>query len=250
MQVIVDGLLTHYELSGQGKVVVLLHGWGDRAAGLDILRAALAKHFTVVVPDLPGFGGTPAPAGVWDLADYARFVAAFLRKLEKDRVYAYVGHSNGGAIAIRGLAQGIIRADELVLLASAGIRDSYKGRSKALRMVVKAGKVLTSPLPSSVKKRLRRGVYTAIGSDMLVAEHLQETFKRIVTDDVQADAAKLALPTLLVYGEADTATPVGYGERFHELITGSTLEVLPGAGHFIHMDRPRDVIRAVEEFLR
>ena len=249
MQVIVDGLLTHYERSGKGKVVVLLHGWGDRAAGLDILRAALAERFTVIVPDLPGFGSTAAPHGVWGLADYARFVAAFLQKIGKKDIYAFVGHSNGGAIAIRGLSSGMLAADRLILLASAGIRDTYSGRNKALRMAVKTGKLLASPLPASIKQRLRRGVYTAIGSDMLVAEHLQETFKRIVADDVRADAAKLALPTLLVYGEADTATPVGYGETFHELIPGSTLEILPGAGHFVYMDRPRDVTRAIEEFL-
>lgn len=249
MQVIVDGLLTHYEISGKGRVVVMLHGWGDRAAGLDTLRAVLARHYMVVTPDLPGFGGTAAPAGVWGLSEYAQFVAAFLQKIGTKHVYAFLGHSNGGAIAIRGLAQETLKADELVLLASAGIRDTYKGRSKALRMVVKAGKILAAPLPSRIKKGLRRSVYSAIGSDMLVAEHLQETFKRIVTDDVQADAAKLSVPTLLIYGEADAATPVGYGERLHELIPGSTLEILPGAGHFIHIDRPHDVVRIIEEFL-
>jgi len=106
------------------------------------------------------------------------------------------------------------------------------------------------PLPASVKRKLRRKVYDAVGSDMLVAEHLQETFKRVVTDDVRADAPKVAVPTLLLYGEADRATPVRYGEWFHELIEGSTLEVLPGAGHFVHLDRPHEVMRAIEEFLR
>jgi len=81
-----------------------------------------------------------------------------------------------------------------------------------------------------------------------VAEHLQETFKKVVTDDVRADAAHLAIPTLLLYGEQDDATPVRYGELFHEAIEGSTLEILPGAGHFVHIDRPHDVIAAIERF--
>jgi pimeloyl-ACP methyl ester carboxylesterase len=115
-------------------------------------------------------------------------------------------------------------------------------------LLAKAGKALTLPLPKSAKQALRKKAYKTIGSDMLVAEHLQETFKRVVTDDVRADAAKLTLPTLLVYGENDDATPVRYGELFHQVIEGSTLEVLPGAGHFVHLDRPDDVLRAIQEF--
>jgi pimeloyl-ACP methyl ester carboxylesterase len=119
-----------------------------------------------------------------------------------------------------------------------------------LRIIAKTGKVVTMPLPERLRAGLRRQTYKAIGSDMLVAEHLQETFKRIVTDDVRADAAQLALPVLLIYGEDDDSTPVWYGEQYHELMTDSTLEILPGAGHLVHLDRADDVGLAVEEFLR
>ncbi len=142
----------------------------------------------------------------------------------------FLGHSNGGAIAIRGLGTDVLQADKLVLLGSAGIRGTYKGRVKALRYLTKAGKLLTAPLPRVIKDKLRRTVYHTVGSDMLVAEHLQETFKKIVTDDVQADAKRVLLPTLLIYGEQDEATPLGFGETFHQLIPTSTFEVLPDAG--------------------
>jgi pimeloyl-ACP methyl ester carboxylesterase len=250
MQIVVDGLLTAYERRGEGRTVLLLHGWGDRAAGLGNLQAALSRRYDVIAPDLPGFGDTQAPPVTWGLDDYARFAVRFLEKLPIRQLYAIVAHSNGGAIAMRGLGQGTLRADRLVLLASAGVRDEYRGRVKALRYITKAGKVLTIPLPAPVRRKIRRKVYDAVGSDMLVAEHLQETFKRVVTDDVRADAARLSIPTLLIYGEADQATPIRYGELFHELIEGSTLEVLPSAGHFVHLDRPREVLTATEEFLR
>ncbi|HSW98470.1 MAG TPA: alpha/beta hydrolase [Candidatus Saccharimonadales bacterium] len=248
MQVVVDSLLTQYETLGAGKLVLLLHGWGDTAAGLRGLQTALAKKCQVVAVDLPGFGGTEAPHGVWGLDDYASFVAHFLQKIGAGKVHVLVGHSNGGAVAVRGLARGVLSAEKLVLLASAGIRGEYKGRVKALRLITKAGKALTMPLPKAVKQKLRKQVYHTVGSDMLVAEHLQETFKRVVTDDVRADAAQLTQPTLLIYGENDDATPVKFGELLHEAITGSTLEILPGAGHFVHIDRPEAVLRAIQEF--
>ncbi len=250
MQVMVDDLLTQYDISGKGKTIVLLHGWGDRAAGLRALRKELSKQFTVIAPDLPGFGGSAMANAVWGMTSYAEFIAHFLEKIEAEPVHAYIGHSNGGAIAIRGLGRGILQADKLVLLASAGIRDTYSARHKALRMVVKVGKVMTSPLPANIRRKLKRKVYDTVGSDMLVAEHLQETFKKVVTDDVRADAAKIAVPTLLLYGEQDRATPVGYGELFHQLISGSTLEVLPGTGHFVHLERPLEVTQSIKDFLR
>jgi pimeloyl-ACP methyl ester carboxylesterase len=249
MQVVVDSLLTHYEVRGEGKVILLLHGWADSAAGLSSLQKALSEKYKVVALDLPGFGTTQAPKSVWGLSDYAQFVAHFLDKIAVKDVSVIVGHSNGGAMAIRGLGEGTLKADKLVLLASAGIRGVYKGRLKALRIVTKIGKALSSPLPKSVKRRLRAKVYKTVGSDMLVAEHLQETFKKVVTDDVREDAAKISQPVLLIYGETDEQAPVWYGEAYHQIMSNSTLEILPGAGHFVHLDRPEEVHKAVREFV-
>ena len=249
MQVVVDSQLVHYVTRGKGELVLILHGWGDSSTGWRDLAATLAKKHQVIALDLPGFGGTEAPKKAWDLSDYALFVQHFLQKIDKPQVAVLIGHSNGGAIAVRGLGTGVLKTQKLVLLAAAGIRGEYKGRVKALRVFTKIGKALSSPLPKSVKQHLRRKVYSSVGSDMLVAEHMQETFKKIVTDDVREDAAKLSLPTLLVYGEADEQAPAWYGETYHQLITGSTLEILPGVGHFVHLERPKEVTRAIQEFI-
>ena len=250
MQVVVDSLLTTYHSLGNnhGKTVVILHGWGDSSASWQAFGAQLSQRYRVVLVDLPGFGKTDQPAGVWGLDDYASFVAHFLSKIDV-RAYALLAHSNGGAIAVRGLANGSLTAGKLVLLASAGVRTTYKGRKKALRMVAKTGKVLAAPLPAGVKHRLRRKLYTTVGSDMLVAEHLQETFKKVVGDDIQADAARLDLPVLLLYGEHDVSTPPDYGRLLHEHIDGSTLEIIGQAEHFVHQDQPAQVLKLVEEFL-
>lgn len=249
MQVVVDSLLTQYTVAGKGKAVLLLHGWGDSAAGLQSLAMSLAPSWRVILLDLPGFGGTQAPKEAWGITDYAVFVQHFLQKIDCTEVATIIGHSNGGAIAIRGVGRGLLQADKLVLLGTAGIRGEYKGRVKALRIITKIGKALTSPLPKGAKRQLRKAVYNTVGSDMLVAEHMQETFKKVVTDDVREDAARINIPTLLMYGEADTATPYWYGEAYHQLITGSTFELLPGVGHFSHLEQPKKVQQAIKEFL-
>jgi pimeloyl-ACP methyl ester carboxylesterase len=249
MQVVVDSLLTEYVRTGKGRTVLVLHGWGDSSKGWRDFVAKLAENYDVVVPDLPGFGGTEAPPENWGLNEYAEFVAIFVKKIRL-KAYGIVAHSNGGAIALRGISKGLFKSQRLVLLDSAGIRNQYKSRTRVLRIVTKTGKLFTKPLPTSVKKRLRRKVYHTVGSDMLVVEKLQEVFKRVVTDDVQADAAKVQVPTLLLYGEDDLATPVQYGRLLHNLIAGSKFETLPGAGHFAHLDKPDAVLRNIRSFLQ
>lgn len=248
MNIVVDDLLTTYQRQGTGKTVVFLHGWGDNSATFQSLQTALGADFDTISFDLPGFGQTQMPTGVWGLDDYAQFVGHALDKLGT-RPYVIIAHSNGGAIAIRGLKNGILNIDKLVLLSSSGIRGEYNSRKKALRLAAKTGKVLTFPLPGTVKKRLRKHAYQRIGSDMFVAEHLQETFKKVVTDDILADAQNITVPTLIVYGKDDTATPPRYGELLHKAIKNSQLVILPSAGHFVHHDQPNEVQRLVREFL-
>lgn len=256
MQVVVDSLLTAYERTkakndaqaAERPVILILPGWADSAAGWRDFRTALEDSYDVVVLNLPGFGGSDQPPVAWGLDEYADFVAAFIKKLAVEP-YAIIGHSNGGAIAVRGLARGVLSADKLVLLASAGIRNQLRGRKRVLRVLTKAGKLLSYPLPAKVRSGLRQRLYATVGSDMLVAEHMQETFKKVVTDDIQADAARLQLPVLLVYGEDDAATPVQYGRVLRNLIDGSTLETIGQAGHFVHLDKSAEVQALVRKFL-
>jgi pimeloyl-ACP methyl ester carboxylesterase len=250
MQVIVDGLATNYRSQGDGKkTLVLLHGWGDDSRSSAKLQAELAKNYTVIAPDLPGFGKSDKPPAAWNLSNYAKFVEAFLKKLGINDVYALIGHSNGGAIAVRTVSLGLLNPHKMVLMASSGIRSPYNGRQKSLRLLVKAGKAASSPLPQKIKHKLRAKVYATLGSEMLVSEDLQETFKKIVTDDVTADAVTLTVPTLLVYGEEDKSTPPAIGLLFHEKIKDSTYVQIDSAGHFVFIDQPDITKKAIEDFL-
>src|SRR3989338_378208 len=249
MQVVVESLLTTYKDSGKGKGVLLLHGWGDTMATFSQLEESLSSYYRVVSVDLPGFGKTQAPSQVWGLNEYANFVASFISKIDFNP-YVIIAHSNGGDIAIRGLAAGKLSAEKLVLLASAGIRGQYKGRVKVIRLITKVGKIATAPLPASVKNKLRRMVYNTVGSDMLVAEHLQETFKKVITDDVRTDATKLKIPTLLIYGDKDEQTPPKLGQLLRDAIPKSKLVIVEGAGHHVHQDEPEQVLGHIEELLR
>lgn len=250
MQLLVDSLLIQYADVGNGPVVLLLHGWGDRHETFALLQAELKDSYRIIALDLPGFGRSQAPATAWDLDNYALVVEHFLAKLDISSLTAVIGHSNGGALAIRSLATGHLKAEKLVLLAASGVRDVQKVRRLGIQAVAKTGKVMTFWLPSSTRSRLQKKLYGSVGSDMLVAPALKETFKRTVRQDIQQDAKKLDIKTLLIYGDQDKATPVqSVGERLHKLIVGSELIVIPGADHFVHQIKANETNEAIKGFL-
>ncbi len=250
MNIIVDGLVTYYEKYGQGPVILLLHGWGDSAKGLRQLGHTLADSFTVLALDLPGFGETEAPKSDWSLNDYASFVQHTLEKLNLTNMYGIIGHSNGGSIAIHGIAADNFTAKRLVLLASAGIRPKITIKRTVFTILAKTGNAATLWMPERYRRTLRQSLYTAAGSDMLVVPELEGTFKKTVRQDVQSDAQTISIPTLLIFAAHDHSIPVESGQRFHSLISNSQLEILPEAGHFVHIDQLDKVAKLIKEFFK
>lgn len=249
MQVVVDGLVTNYSLTGEGSALLILHGWGDTSKSWQALAAVLSKTHRVICVDLPGFGGTQRPTDTWGLDNYAQFVNHFLVKIGISD-YVMIAHSNGGAVAVHGIATSQLTPTRLVLVASAGVRDTEQAKKKLLKYAAKGGKLLLKPLPTAMQRRARRKLYGAIGSDYLVVEGMEETFKRVVAHDVQAEAAKVTIPTLLIYGDKDQSTPVRYGQLFQQQIKDATLRIVPGAGHFIHTEETQQLAGIIDGFLQ
>ncbi len=249
MNVVVDQLLTNYNLTGKGRLVLLLHGWGDTAEGLNNLQNALAADYQVLAPDLPGFGSTQAPKAAWDLDNYSNFIAELLKKLDLKQPYAVIGHSNGGAIALRATNLGHLKPQKLILIAAAGVRTHNVLKRYTLNVIAKTGNLATLWMPERYRQALRQSLYGAAGSDMLAVPGLEETFKKTVRQDLQTDAEAIKLPTLLIYSAGDQSTPIRDGRLYHELIKGSKLEIIEMGGHFVHLDQADLVIKHIKEFL-
>jgi pimeloyl-ACP methyl ester carboxylesterase len=248
MQIIVNKVRLNYEDDGHGPVMLLLHGWQDSLRTFDPLVPELTKHFRLLRLDLPGFGNSQAPPSSWTLNDYVTTVQQFLGKLNLKPV-VMVGHSLGARVLIKGTASGQLAAKRLVLLASAGIGKSNSLRNRAFKVMAKTGKVLTTfPGLQHGRRALRQGLYAAATRGNLNAGPLKNTFVQIVGEDLRPDAAGVKVPTLLIWGDRDIESLILDGRLVHRLITGSKLEVLHGAGHFLHLEEPEQVCRLIQEF--
>lgn len=250
MQTIVNGISTHIVDSGSGSAVVLLHGWGSSSQDFSGIQQSLAKSYRTIAIDLPGFGGSEMPDQPWGVEDYAQFVQAALKKRGVSNPHAYIGHSMGGRILLHMLGDGGQSAKKAILIGSHGLRESASMRNRIFKVIAKVGKLVTRILPSQARTRLRAKLYQSAGaSDYVNAGEMQETFKKIISTDTQASAAKISIPVLLIYGDSDKQTPVTFGELFSRSISNSKLEVIQDAGHYPHHDQPEHVLQLIEEFL-
>jgi pimeloyl-ACP methyl ester carboxylesterase len=249
MKIIVQNLATEYLDEGTGKVVLFLHGWQDNLHTFDSLVSLLPPTLRIIRLDLPGFGKSEVPKETWDLNNYVQFVSNFIRKLNI-QVYTLVGHSFGGRIAIKGEATKNLQAQKIILICSAGIAKNRTFRNSLLKTLTKIGGLITYIPPLIFwREALRKKMYGFIGSDYLNTGKLKETFLKIISEDLSMTAKNVTIPALLIWGVNDTETPLADGKKLSQLISGSKLKVISGAGHFVHKEKSQEVSKLVQEFL-
>ncbi|MEK9151475.1 MAG: alpha/beta hydrolase [Patescibacteria group bacterium] len=233
---IVDNLSICYYQSadfGGSGVLVFLHGWGAQALSFS---KTLEKCRNVIALDLPGFGESQIPKAAWSIGDYAFFLQHFFEKLHIQRPIV-VGHSFGGNIAIKYCAQHD-DVQNLILIGSAGIRRTTL-KKFLYRVIAKMLKVLSViPGLSRIRESVRKSFYIAIGSeDYIQAGALTEIYRKNIGEDLRGDMEKIEIPTTLIWGENDDMVPLADGRLTQAHIQGSRLFVIPGAGHYVFLDK-------------
>ncbi|MEX0690091.1 MAG: alpha/beta hydrolase [Candidatus Paceibacterota bacterium] len=249
MKIIIQNLATEYKDEGKGPITLLLHGWDDNLHTFDNLIPELTEKNRVITIDLPGFGETETPESAWNLDNYINFVKEFIEKLDiKPKIL--IGHSFGGRIILKSIANNTLSAEKLILISSAGVEKRNTLRKSLLKVIAKIGKVLTF-IPPFVffRDKLKGKFYNKIGSDYITAGELRETFLKVIREDLSSSAVKINKPTLLLWGEKDTVTPLSDGETLNKLISNSKLEVIKNTGHFPHKEKPQEVIELINDFI-
>jgi len=250
MQAMVDGLLTNYSVEGKGDTILLTHGWGSNTESLKNIANDLSRGYRTVTLDLPGMGLTEAPSSPWTLDDFSNFIASFLAKIKVKDLKAIIGHSNGGAIAIKTIEGNKIPIEKLVLISSSGVRDTDKAKKILTKAVAKVGKNAIKALPESVQKKTKHKFYSAIGSEGLMLPEMEQTFRNVVNEDIQGLTKSITQPTLLIYGDQDESTPPSYGRKLAGHIKSSRFEIIKGAGHFPQLDSPQEVLSLINTFIK
>ena len=259
----------YVESCGEGRPLLLIHGFGATLYTWRSLVPVLARRHRVITVDLKGSGRAPKPADRhYSVLDQAGYVAELIEG-ENLTDLTVIGHSFGGGVALAALvghALSPARIRSLVLIDSMAYRQRIPWFIAALQVPGLGPCMLRlSPPEMQVRLVLRAGyhdpgritddivrTYAAPLRDAAARGALIETARAIPPDDVDALAARygdIAVPTLLLWGRHDTIVPLDIGERLHRAIPGSRLVVIDDAGHLPHEERPEPVLRELEKFL-
>lgn len=238
-----------------GPVAVLSNSLGATRAMWDANLAALEARFRVVRYDTRGHGGSPVPAGPYDLDDLADDVVRLLDRLDVERAH-FVGLSLGGMTGMRLAAREPDRVDRLVLLctsarlepASAWHERAALVRGEGTRAVAPAvvGRWFTAAyLEGHPDVRRASGAMVAATP----AEGYASCCEAIAAMDLTADLAAIKAPTLAIAGADDPATPPDHLARISSGVADSRLLVVPDAAHLANAQQPAAVTAAVIEHL-
>jgi pimeloyl-ACP methyl ester carboxylesterase len=226
-------------------VIVILHGWGSSSRSWEKVAMLLEEAgFSVYVPNLPGFGGTKPPKKNWGVGDYGKWVSDYIETINQDNVIL-LGHSFGGRISIKMAAEKYCpRVSGLILVGAAGIRH-FNTREQAASWAAKKSRMFKS-LPGY--QYLRWFFYRFIlrKKDYYEARGImREILKRVVEEDMMPYLEEINIPTLLVWGERDKMTPLSDGYLMSRKITGSSLKIIPQAGHAVNLEKPEELVRII-----
>lgn len=252
MNIVIDGLNINYTDEGNGTPVLLLHGWGSSLTLYRRIIDSLKGRCRLVAVDFPGCGGSDTMSEPWDIKSYSNFVLEFMSAVGLENPIM-IGHSHGGRVTLYMNAMGLVKSPKIVLLDSAGLIPKKTFKQKARAKSFKAIKrVLTLPIIKNFSGSLLEKARNHYGSaDYNAApEVLRKTLVSLVNTDLRDIIPNIKCPTLLIWGENDTDTPLSDAKIIESLISDSGLCVIKGAGHFAFIERPFEVEAILNSFIK
>lgn len=251
MNVTIDGLNIHYIDEGEGSPVLLLHGWGSSVLPWKPILPGFQGH-RVIAPDFPGCGESDILKEDWGIEDYAAFVLKFIDALKLSNPIL-AGHSHGGRVCLYIIASGLYTPPKLILFDSAGI-PAKKTLKKRVRVFTfkSIKRILTLPPFKSRSEGLLEKARAHFGSaDYKNApEVMRKTMIRVIGVDLRDVLYKVSCPTLLIWGDKDTETPLSDAKFMESHIPDCGLCTIEGGDHFSFLRQPFQVIAILKSFLK
>ena len=245
--------------------VVLVHGIGDRAArDWDGLIAVLAHSHRVVAFDLPGFGRSSKGNELYTPENYVAFLRYLMMEHIHARSFSLIGHSMGGAIALRYAARYPQDVTALVLVDVPGILHRmsyskfishlginslpslYRSQNDHLRNLMSSilgvvEKIQPAPETIVANPKLREG--------LLNGEPAKIAGLALALEDFSSDIPRVQAPVLVLWGGRDVIAPLRTGRVLSANLPQAQLEVFEVSGHTPMDDVPESFNKRVAAFL-
>jgi len=256
------GRLTWYE-TGQGRPLVLLHGWAMSAAAFNELAGLLAVNFRVLVPDLPGHGES-TPAEQHDLAGVSALLTEWLTSLGVESC-ALVGWSLGGMLSLQIVNDGIFPVQRLALIGSTPkftigddwpyglpatqVRAMARNLQRQFEATLAEFFALTFAGETISIDRLRAIRNFAVRASSLPDQDAAFALLNKLAEQDQRDLLPgIQVPALVLHGELDRISPVGAGRAMADCLPLGEFVSLAGIGHAPFFSKPHDIAARLSDF--
>ena len=255
METQICGLKTEYMITGDGDIpVVLIHRWGSSFDVYKAVIAGLSDRCKLYAVNFPGCGGSETMKTPWNIDDYCDFVLEFVSFAKVDISKAvFIGHSHGGRVILSLAGNGKIEPSKIVLLDSAGIvAEKSRKQKRRAKNYKRIKKVLSFPVINKFSAGLLDKARKHYGSaDYNAAPPvLRQTLVSLVNTDLRDIIGNIDCPTLLIWGENDTDTPLSSAEIIKSGIRDSGLCVIKGTGHFSFCQKPYEALAILRAFIK
>jgi 3-oxoadipate enol-lactonase len=243
-------------VSGEGPALFLFHSLLSDRASFSSIEAELARSHRVIVPELPGFGGSKAVGG--GLAGVADRMAEAIGDAAGNRDVIVLGNGYGGFVALQ---MAIRRPDiaKKLILADCGAAFSEAGRQAFRNMAAGAKAKGLGAITDVAMRRLFAPEFQAAHPDLMRdrrdaflktdPEVLQAACGQLAELDLRPELPKVKLPVLVLVGEHDEATPPPMSHELAALLPDARLNVLAGCAHVPQLQAPRMFLDAIADFL-
>lgn len=248
------GISVELRRAGNGPPLLVIHGELGVPDWLNSF-ARLAEHHDVIVPSLPGFGGSTRPDWIMGVHDLAAWITWFARDLGLAAPLDVVGCSLGGWAAAEIATVAPQFFNRLVLVGAMGLKPE---RGEIFDYFLESGptglrRAFHRPEQSAEFVRCWGREPTPEEAD-LVEQHREMTCRIAWKPYMHSLTLRHLLPgvrtpTLIVWGREDMVAPLECGELYHGAIPGSRLAVVEACGHMPEMEKPEEFARLVRDFL-
>ncbi len=234
---------------GRGQSLLYLHG-GFGLEGSKTFLDALSERFEVIAPVHPGFGASDWPERLRSVSDLAFFYLDLADQLELENALL-VGSCFGGWLGAEVLIRSTRRFERAVLMAPLGAKFS----DRATRDITDLHSLGEEEVHRCLYYQRAPEDYSNHSEEALSAiARNREAFTYFGWKPYMHDPSltnwlhRIDIPTLLVWGEHDGFVNLRYAESYHRAISGSTLEVVPEAGHFPEIEQQSQVLEQITQF--
>lgn len=232
------GTRVQYKVVGEGRAVILLHGWGCNMVTMSYIETILTPHFKVYSIDFPGFGGSDVPGEVWGVEEYTQMLEEFV-SVQQITNPILIGHSFGGRVSI--LYGSRNKTHKIILVDAAGVKPrrplkyylkvySYKFYKRLLYLTM--GKEQAEAKLENRRRKAGSTDYNALSGMM------RRIFVKVVNEYLESVMPHIKCPVQLIWGAEDQDTKLREAHIMLKRIPNARLDVIEDAGHYSFLDNP------------